>query len=168
MLNNYPGALKKKILMEIGACVASLIFLIIVSVVYKNFVLSLPIIAIALFFGFIAGHTIYSYEKGKIISVEGNCVEVLRSIGLGRTTTVFIQADDKRVQIKPKERYKQYRQGDYIVVYINSDMEVYKEGDTYVLRDYIAMQITSVDSETETSQEKASNIIGRMLNKKKK
>lgn len=166
MLNNYPSVLKKKILAEFAACIGSIVFFVVVTVVFKNYLLSLPILAVALFFGFIGGQTVYLYEKNKIISIEGNCLEVLKSFSKTKTSTIFIQAEDKRVQIRPKERYRQYRQGDYIVVYIKTDMDVYKEGNTYVLNDYVAMQITSVENEPQNEPQKASSVIKNILSRK--
>ena len=165
MLSSYPGALKKKVMLLLAGSVASLIAFITISIIFKNLYLSIPFAVVFGIFGFSAYNIMRYYNKGKIVVVEGNCEEIVKSFAKTRISTLIIQTEDKRLQVKPKEKYRHFSKGDHVILYIKDDMDVYKEGDVYVLNDYIAIQIAASEESVPPEKTSFSSFIGGMINK---
>ncbi|MBQ7653809.1 MAG: hypothetical protein IJS17_01910 [Clostridia bacterium] len=165
---DMPVLLKNKTLLRMFFAFASFIGGIVAFILFRDVYMWLPFFGVAGICVFLAVKLLRDFKHGKIITLEGNCIEVLLSPTKSKAKTVFFLADDKKIKVPIKEKYRSIKQGDYIILYINADTSVDVDGSIYHVTDYIALQVTSTETqpEKETVVEAFKRLSGNRQSKK--
>lgn len=154
-----PDLLRSKIQLKLFGALGLFITGIVFVFTKQNYSLWLMAFGLCLGLIFLAGKTIYDWQAGKVIRLEGYCVESILNLTKSKTRKILIQTEDKRVQIRIKEKVKQISKGDYVVLYIHSDSSVGVEDNVYILNDYLAIKITTAnENENDAEPQKISEI----------
>lgn len=160
---DIPFLLRKKVLLRFATgfvCFALFIAFIVIS--FQSYIW-LPFLAISVVISFLAFSLLYDWAEERIIKLEGHCVEALKTFTKTKFKTVYFEADGKRIRVRLKEQFRKISQGDYIVLYIKDTTSYVFEDNAYEINDYIAIQVTS--TQTDGSESKA-DILKELIRKK--
>lgn len=160
--SELPYILRKKVLLRILASVGSLIIFAISLPLTKNVYFWLPFLAMFIIIGYLAISLLLDYANGRIFKLEGHCLEVLKTFTKTKIKTIYFEAENKKVKIRLKEQFKRIKQGDYIILYAKDDTSVLLEDGVYDLNDYIAIQVTSTETE-DTTQIRGIKMLANMI-----
>ena len=87
------------------------------------------------------GVILYTFLKGKYISVEGTCLRLDTTEIRKRAKALYIAVDEGVVKIQLKQKIPKTEIGNRIIVYLSEKAPVYEKDDMLILNNYYAIEI---------------------------
>ena len=136
-----PPGLQKEIIIRIAASAVSVLVLVVAAVLYREFYICISFLLFAAVFA-IAGITLFIRScQGRYVALEGICRQIERTSMRRRPKAIYLSADPHMVKVYIRQRLKNLKEGDGVIVYVSDTMPVYQQEGCEVLNGYLAMEI---------------------------
>lgn len=139
--NSIPKPLKKHILLHFGFGVLSLLAAIVVLIIAKDFILSLPGWILLVYMAISGGTMLYNTLKGNFVVVTGPCISVDRTRFLKRVKAIHIQTERGPMRVPIHKQINKLNEGDAITIYMPSKTRIYEQDEGLVAFGYYAIDI---------------------------
>lgn len=137
-----PKSMKTQIMVRFVICFLSLVVAVLMLVIAKDFVLSLPC---WLLFGYMAvngGTMLYNSLTENFVAVTGACIKIEKTHLWKRVKVIYIQTEKGIMRVPIRKRIGRISEGDVITVYMPSKTRVYDHDDSLVIFGYYTIDIT--------------------------
>ena len=133
-----PNVLRRRVLGSVAGGAIFLCVFIVSWIGTGRLTVSIPLLAMALFFLGGCGWLVYQSSHGKILTVTGICTGVEYSKIFRKSRSISVTAQDKLLKI-PLRKSIPVRIGDRITIYLSEKTPVYPYRDCYTVGSYIAI-----------------------------
>ena len=142
-LRSVPKPMMTQVWMRFLIGGLSFILAVLILVIAKDFVLSLPCWMLALFMVLSGCILLYNGAIGSYVVVNGPCVEVERSRLLKRIKAVIIQTDKGKLKIPIRKKSKRIYEGVDITIYMSAKSRIYTKDNLMIVFEYYAISLSS-------------------------
>ena len=141
IFQSLPSPVQKQAILRVGGGLLFMILFIIMLIMSRDFTMSLPALVVAIFLFINVGVILYTFLKGKYISVEGTCLRLDTTEIRKRAKTLYIAVEEGVVKIQLKQKTPKTEIGNRIIVYLSEKAPVYEKDDMLILNNYYAIEI---------------------------
>lgn len=140
-LKDLPSAIQKIVLIRIILGTIALTLSIVFIIFLRDFILTLPGLALTLFFYINAGLIFYDGTHNRIITVKGVCIEIERTKFRKAAKHILIAVGDKLVKLTVKRRLGRLSEGDDVVLYLSHKTAVYEYDGMLHICEYHTLEV---------------------------
>ena len=141
-IKSIPKPIKTQILIRFGIGFLSLVVAILMLVLAKDFVLSLPCWLLFVYMAVNGGIMLFNSLKGDFVAVTGTCTMIERSRFWKRVKVIYIQTEQGQMRVPIRRRIRRIDEGDNVTVYMPSKTRIYEQEDGLAIFGYYAIDIT--------------------------
>lgn len=141
IFQSLPSPIQKQVILRLGGGLLFMILFIIMLIMSRDFTMSLPALVVAVFLFINVGVILYTFLKGKYISVEGTCLRLDTTEIRKRAKALYIAVDEGVVKIQLKHKIPKAEIGNRIIVYLSEKAPVYEKDDILILNNYYSIEI---------------------------
>lgn len=141
--NNIPKSLKIQIIVRLGIGVLSLLIAISMSVIAKDFILSLPCLFLFAFMGINGGNLLFNGITRNYVTVSGTCIDLYYSRIFKRIKTIVIKTEKGIFKLLIRKRVRQLSKGTTVTVYIPIKSRIYVNDQEMTILNYYAIDAFS-------------------------
>ena len=141
IFQSLPSPVQKQVILRLGGGLLFMILFIIMLIMSRDFTMSLPALVVDIFLFTNVGVILYTFLKGKYISVEGTCLRLDTTEIRKRAKALYIAVDEGVVKIQLKQKIPKTEIGNMIIVYLSEKAPVYEKDDMLILNNYYAIEI---------------------------
>lgn len=158
---SLPDSIKTKCLLYVLLAIGGFAGCIAAPIIMKQIGAIIPFVGMLGFGIYLFFSNVSNHIKGKILILEGDCYAVELTPVKNTAQKVYFKHNDINICLRLKERYKKIQKGDHLTVYILDTTPMYEDRGTYIINNYVAVQITSTVNEVQDDNtgSKISNII---------
>ncbi len=138
---SIPKPMKAQILVRFGIGFLSLILAVLMLIIAKDFILSLPCL---LLFGYMAvngGIILHNGFSEKFVAVSGECIKIERTQLRKRIRVLYIQTEKGQMKVPIRKRIGRLTEGDKITVYMPTKTRIYEQDNCLVIFGYYAIDV---------------------------
>lgn len=139
---SIPKPINKQILVRLGIGFLSLVVAILMLVIAKDFILSLPCWLLFVYMAVSGGIMLYNCLKGDFVAVKGTCVNIELTKFWKRVKVIYIQTEKGQMRVPIRKRIRRLSEGDDVTVYMPSKTRIYEQDNSLVIFGYYAIDIT--------------------------
>lgn len=142
--DNIPRCLKDIFVKRFGIAIVVFIAWLVVIFV-ADFYMSLPILALSLFFAISGAGMLFNCVTGNYVEVRGFCKNIELTSVKAKIKAIYVVAEDGKsvLKLQPKEGAKKFNVGDPVVVYIPARAMTTLNDGVYMVQEYYCMELTS-------------------------
>ena len=120
-----------------GACFC---LLLVVAVGYRQPMLCFPFLVMSAFSAGSGALLVWRVDQGKVLVLEGICMEVESTLFRRRPKAVVMECGDRQVKVYLHARVRNLAVGERLRLYVAESAPVYEEAGILVLSGYLALE----------------------------
>lgn len=136
---SMPKAVFKHFIIRIGLGSAFLILFVVLLAVFRDFILSLPCIVLALFFLGSAALLWRAHRRGELLCVQGECVKVEKGIFRLRNKAVYLSTEHGTIKVIAFKAPRRIAAGEPLNLYLKKSARVYERKGEFTVSEYVAL-----------------------------
>lgn len=140
--------IKKQILARFGLGFLSLFLAILILIIAKDFILSLPCWLLFAYMAITAGIMLFNSIKGDIVAVTGYCVKIEQTKLCKQVKAVFIQTEKGQLKVPIRKKIHRLNEGDTVTVFMPSITRIYVQDNYLVILGYYAIDISRQNNQS--------------------
>lgn len=137
---DFPEPLQKKLLMQIGLSIISIMLFFVLWLTVKNIQVALPGLLLFVFFGVSAFTLFIKVASKSYIVISGLCKSVNLTAIKRHTKSIMFEADGKTIKIMIRQRLRKISQGMMLDIYVSKNTPIYETGSGLLLQTYLAIE----------------------------
>lgn len=135
-----PQALKKQITFRFAGGTVSLILFLVMLIITKEFIFSLPCLILAIFLFVNLVMMLYNIIVGSYVCVQGYCEQV-ETVGLRkRVKSITVNLNGAHMVLPIRQRFKKILPGSQVTIYMSEKTPVYEKDGLHYAYEYYALE----------------------------
>lgn len=142
---SMPKTVFKHFITRIGLGSVFLVLFAVLLAVFRDFILSLPCIVIALFFLGSAALLWRAQKRGELLCVQGECVKIEKGVFRLRNKSVYLSTEHGTIRVIAFKTPKRIAVGEPLNLYLKKSARVYERKGEFTVSEYVALVRPSAD-----------------------